>query len=215
LVIHQLWHCFCVFIFAHKIIISYILQKKYYSNSHSKKIITYCKLGICGIVMHFLYACKSSNNISSSKHKHDATSQKASKSTAKASQTIENILNQAQSMLGVPYKYGGSSAQGFDCSGLVYFLSNKNGINMPRISSEQAALGKLVEKSELQKGDLVFFDTAKNNGNINHVGIVIAVLAPTQVKFIHASTSKGVVEDNLFAEYWKKTFVKAKRPFVF
>lgn len=143
------------------------------------------------------------------------TTTKATRPSAKAEKKIEGMIATAQSYKGVPYKIGGQDEGGMDCSGLIYKVSAKAGIPMPRNSYEQATYGQLVQIEQIQKGDLVFFATNKNSKTINHVGMVTEVDLPNKVSFIHSSTTKGVIEDNLFSKYWKNYFIKAKRPFVF
>ncbi len=132
-------------------------------------------------------------------------------SSLKANQLIELARNYT----GVPYKMGGTNAEGMDCSGLIYTVTQTAGLVLPRISHQQAEIGQEVNLENIQQGDLVFFNTAKNTNRISHVGLVTEANYPEKIIFIHSSTSKGVREDNLFSEYWKKAFVKATRPFVF
>jgi probable lipoprotein NlpC len=128
---------------------------------------------------------------------------------------VRDLLAKASTYLGTPYVYGGQSTLGMDCSGLTYICAQHVGKTLPRHSAAQASIGVTISKDALQKGDLVFFSTNPNSSAINHVGIVSVVELPHNLKFIHASSSKGVVEDNLLSNYWKKTFVKAQRAFVF
>jgi probable lipoprotein NlpC len=128
---------------------------------------------------------------------------------------IQQILHTANSYVGTPYAYGGQSIKGMDCSGLTFVCAKNAGQTIPRNSSAQSTIGYTISKDELQEGDLVFFATNPNHSGINHVGIVSYVQLPHTVKFIHASSSKGVIEDNFLSNYWKKTFVKAQRAFAF
>ncbi len=124
----------------------------------------------------------------------------------------ETIVSRAMSYLGVPYVYGGSSPSGFDCSGFVYYLYRANdiGIMVSRRASTQAREGIEVSKSELQPGDLVFFD---NDGNpygyvdADHVGIYIG-----NGQFIHASSGGSCVKiNNLSDAYYEGTWFCARR----
>jgi probable lipoprotein NlpC len=125
--------------------------------------------------------------------------------------TISNIVQKARSYTGTPYKYGGTTAAGFDCSGLVTVAFQSVNLALPRTSYDMAEFGRLINVKDIEVGDLVFFVTNKNSNRINHVGIVTEVDGEN-VKFIHAADS-GVREDNLGSKYYKSTFAKAVRPF--
>src|SRR5690606_20859729 len=114
--------------------------------------------------------------------------QKTESSQAKA------IVKTAESYIGTKYKFGGIDKKGMDCSGLVYTVFKENGITLPRTSTEQSKLGEAVYIGELQAGDLIFFGEKAGSKKIAHAGIVSFSDGKT-VRFIHASTSKGVRED--------------------
>ena len=100
----------------------------------------------------------------------------------------------------------------FDCSGLTYFTYGTMGIEIPRVAKEQFRVGTPIPKSQLQKGDLVFFDTGKYfTGRVTHVGIYLG-----NGKFEHASTSKkGVVISSLNRPYYKRRYLGARRIYNF
>jgi cell wall-associated NlpC family hydrolase len=117
------------------------------------------------------------------------------------------MLGQAMTLLGVPYKRGGSSAEsGFDCSGFVRHLYETSvGRLLPRRADEQAVATDKIDRSELNPGDLVFFNTMRRT--FSHVGIYLG-----DGKFIHApSAGKAVRVDDLRAAYWNKRFTGARR----
>ncbi len=120
------------------------------------------------------------------------------------------IIETAKSYLGTPYRYGGMSRLGVDCSGLMCLSYQSVNKSLPRTSMAMAASGRKVEKDELEPGHLVFFD-AKNGHSINHVGMVVAS-ANGEVQFIHASSSAGVRIDRLEDPYWSKRFRRAVEP---
>ncbi len=126
----------------------------------------------------------------------------------KGATKAQQIVSTAKKYIGVKYVYGGSSPkQGFDCSGFVKYVYSQNGISLTRSSSEQAAQGKKISKSDLKAGDLVFFDTNGGRNNINHVGIYVG-----DGKFIHASSPKyDVTITSLSDAYYAKSYMTARR----
>lgn len=121
---------------------------------------------------------------------------------------ISNVLNTAKSYLGTPYRYGGTTNNGMDCSGLIYTSFTNNGIEMKRMSSEQAKLGKVISLDQVQPGDLLFFNTSGRG--ISHVGMVEKI-ENGEIFFIHSSTSKGVIISSLNEKYWKPKIIQANR----
>jgi cell wall-associated NlpC family hydrolase len=114
------------------------------------------------------------------------------------------IAKIAKSMLGKRYKWGGEGPYGYDCSGFTKEVFEENGIKLPRESKEQAKVGKKVYRSQLRRGDLVFF-TSKNHTTVNHVGIYLG-----HGKFIHASRFHHRIIISPLKEY-KKYFKWGRR----
>jgi murein DD-endopeptidase len=115
------------------------------------------------------------------------------------------VLAVAKSELGTPYRYGGSTPRGFDCSGLVYYVYYKAGIRVPRSTTAQYRHARPVALKNLQPGDLVFFRIAHRS--VSHVGIYAG-----NARFIHAPARGRVVSyDSLNDPYWKKRLVTAGR----
>lgn len=110
--------------------------------------------------------------------------------------------------LNVPYRYGGITRRGVDCSGFAYLMYQKiYGITIPRSTAELSKMKmKKVSRHNLKPGDLVFFATSRDKSKITHVGIYLK-----NGKFIHASTKRGVVVDDLTMDYYKKCWKKAGR----
>lgn len=166
-----------------------------------KKNITY--LMFAAVISLLLFSCESSKRFTSelSPSKKGFISQSwnsLSKRMEKFDSFSEGIVNRAESYLGVPYCYGGNQDDCFDCSGFVQKVFLSEGILLPRTSSDQYAGTIPVPESQRSPGDLVFF--SKGN-RINHVGIYIG-----NDFFIHASTTKGVIRQSIFDEYYKKNF---------
>lgn len=139
-----------------------------------------------------------------------ATSCSSSKTIVKkkAISKADRIVFNALKYKGVRYKFGGTTKKGMDCSGIVYVAFGMENVQLPRVSRDMAKRGKKVFLSKAKKGDLLFFRTQKSRTKINHVGLVISH-QKGQIRFIHATSSKGVVISNLSEKYWKKAFVKA------
>lgn len=115
------------------------------------------------------------------------------------------LVRSALANRGARYRYGGTSRGGFDCSGFVRYVYAKYGVKLPHSSRSQYSCGKRVSKSELEEGDLVFFQTSRRG--ISHVGIYIG-----DGRFVHASNrSRGVCVDALSSAYYSSRYVGACR----
>ncbi len=116
----------------------------------------------------------------------------------------ENLYAQYNQWKNTKYQIGGLSRNGIDCSGFVYVtFKSKLGVVLPRSTEFQAELGESVDKNHLRAGDLVFFKTGKAG---RHVGVYLE-----DGRFLHASTSQGVMISGLDENYWKSAYWKAKR----
>lgn len=124
--------------------------------------------------------------------------------------TINSVIESAMGYLGTRYKYGGTSPKGMDCSGLVFTSFQNNNITVGRSSYEMSEQGSAVKLKNVEVGDLLFFITGRGK-RINHVGLVIAV-SNSDVKFIHSTTSRGVIISSINEGYWSSTFKWARRP---
>lgn len=126
-------------------------------------------------------------------------------------QKVDTVVSRARSYIGTPYKFGGTTTLGMDCSGLLMRSFEAIDIYIPRTAKQQSKMGKKVAMNELKPGDLVFFKTFKGSGRVTHAGLVTDARRGDQVMFIHASSSRGVIEVNLMSDYYQKAFRKARR----
>jgi NlpC/P60 family len=137
----------------------------------------------------------------------DKISDQVSSAGRVVGEKASELVVTAMGFLGVPYKRGGNSfEQGLDCSGFVRLIYEQTaGLILPRRSAEQAAATQPIEKSELQPGDLVFFNTLKST--FSHVGIYVG-----DHKFIHSPRSGAVVRvEDMRVGYWQQRFDGARR----
>ena len=114
------------------------------------------------------------------------------------------VAFEALRYVGTPYKYGGSDRKGMDCSGLVNVVFRNFGVSLPRRSRDIATSGMEVSPDSLMPGDILAF-SSKPGGRVNHVGIYVG-----KGKFVHASTSRGVVVDSL-DKYYRKRLITVRR----
>ena len=118
-----------------------------------------------------------------------------------------DIVSISERFIGTPYQRAGTTPSGFDCSGYVRYVFNEAGISLPRTTGQQFNTGEPVSRNNLRKGDLVFFNTSGNG--VSHSGIYVG-----NNRFIHASTSRGVIITNLDdPHYWGSRYIGARRVF--
>ena len=130
-------------------------------------------------------------------------------SSENASYLSEQLINNAIDNLGSRYQTGGTTKDGFDCSGLMYATFKKFDIILPRTSTDMAKIGRIMDRNEIRKGDLIFFKTNGKN-HINHVGMVVEV-TDEEIIFVHSSTSKGVIYSSTKENYYGKNFAQVNR----
>lgn len=122
---------------------------------------------------------------------------------ARGAAMASNLTKNAMRFLGVPYAFGGTSAYGFDCSGYVQHVFAMMGRHLPRTADAQYSAGKNIA-GQPQPGDLVFFHTYASG--VSHVGISLG-----DGRFVHASSSHGVMVSSLHDSYWGARYLGAKR----
>lgn len=127
---------------------------------------------------------------------------------------INRLLAHARTFIGTPYRHGGTTREGLDCSGFTQLVFREAGmpVRLGRSSRDQMMQGVPVETDRLQPGDLVFFATTDSDPErISHVGIVTKGGKPQEAMFIHASTGRGVIEQPIFTDYFAPRYRGARR----
>lgn len=131
-------------------------------------------------------------------------------SKKKRKKAIESVVRYAESYKGTPYKYGGTSKSGIDCSALMQNAFASVGYEIPRTSENQSDFGKKVRWGSARPGDIVFFRFKEKRKKWYHSGLINRVDG-NKIYFIHASTSRGVIESDLSDEYYKKNIKVFRR----
>jgi LysM repeat protein len=122
---------------------------------------------------------------------------------------VDQLISRASENMGTRYRSGGTTTEGFDCSGLMCYTFANSNIKLPRSSAEMAEFGSKIEIQNAQKGDLIFFKT-RGSGRINHVGMVVEVL-DGEIKFIHSATHGGVMISSTKESYYERNLVQVNR----
>lgn len=133
----------------------------------------------------------------------------ASGKTAFNHDFLDQLIENASENIGIRYRSGGTTKAGFDCSGFMCSTFGAFDIKLPRTSREQSTVGVQVSAEEAKKGDLIFFKT-NGRGQINHVGMVVEV-NEGEIKFIHSSTSNGVIISSTKEKYYERNFSQINR----
>ena len=140
---------------------------------------------------------------------------------------INSIIGEARTYIGTPYLWGGNDKNGIDCSGLLVRSFESIGMKIPRTTSQQIDIGKNItinrtinwlrgkpiSLNKSKSGDLVFFAFGKSKRKVTHVGLISNVKNKLDMDFIHASSTRGVVETQLNKDYYLKRIRKIKRVF--
>ncbi|PAP80375.1 hypothetical protein B1759_02970 [Rubrivirga sp. SAORIC476] len=127
----------------------------------------------------------------------------AESATARVARLDRSLRSDAPNWIGIPYRWGGTTRRGIDCSAFVrQFVDQNLGIALPRTTASQRYEGVHIDRSELQAGDLVFF----RRRGVRHVGVYLS-----DGEFIHASSSRGVTISNLSSSYWDRHYWMSRR----
>jgi cell wall-associated NlpC family hydrolase len=121
----------------------------------------------------------------------------------------DQLISKASEHIGTRYRSGGTTTEGFDCSGLMCYTFSSYDIKLPRSSAEMASYGSRIDAQNAQKGDLIFFKT-RGSGRINHVGMVVEVL-DGEIKFIHSATHGGVIISSTKESYYERNLAQINR----
>lgn len=141
-----------------------------------------------------------------------ATRKTAVTSTKKLTGTQQDIINYGMKYLNKPYRYAGKGPNAFDCSGFTSFVFKEFGFKLSTSSAGQDKQVPTIRKKEdLQVGDLVFFEGRAHNGRVGHVGIVKEILPNGEFRFLHASTSNGVIVSRSTEQYYASRYLRGGR----
>lgn len=130
------------------------------------------------------------------------------KNSSPSKVSASQIISYGERFLGTPYQFGAKyeTSGKFDCSSFVQYVYGHFGIELPRVSRNQAKVGKYVPRSNLKKGDLVFFTTTTSGNQIGHVGIYAG-----NGKILHTYGEGGVKYSSITSGFWDKHYVTARR----
>lgn len=123
----------------------------------------------------------------------------------------DEVIAYAKQYLGRPYRSGGKGPSAFDCSGFTSYVFRNFDINLNPSSKTQATQGEIIDKADIQPGDLLFFTSRRSGGGVGHVGIAIEVKDSGDITFIHAASSKGISINHLTDGYYQQRFLSARR----
>ena len=151
----------------------------------------------------FVSGCSNSK----SKKVHKKTYKKESRTEIQR----DKVVNYAKKQLGIKYVYGGSTPKGFDCSGFTQYVYTKHGYSVPRISREYAKTGSKISVKHTKAGDVLLFTGSNKRKRVTgHLGIVVSN-KNGQIKFIHASSSRGIVISDMKVTYYQDRILGARR----
>ena len=126
--------------------------------------------------------------------------------------TINSVIAFSKKYIDVPYKWGGTTPDGFDCSGFLFYIFKNNGVDFPRTIQEMIKISDKIDIKKVEKGDLLFFKGSNIKSNdVGHVALVVEKTSDS-FKMIHATSSKGVMINDFYQyQYWTTRFLFATR----
>ncbi len=151
------------------------------------------------------------NSLANISHENDFAISYDDSISKKSNPKVDAIISYAKSFLGVPYRYGGTTPSGFDCSGFINYIFGNFGFSLVRTSYGLAELGETIALSEIQPGDLMFFKGSNvNSTSVGHVAMVIDVTID-EIKFIHSANGGVQITNFKKNKYYIQRYVKTKR----
>lgn len=123
---------------------------------------------------------------------------------------INRVITEARKYMGVPYRYGGMSRSGIDCSGLIYNCYKTIDVTLPRTAKDQSKIGSSKSWGSIRPGDIVYFKFKQKGDKWFHAGM-ITYAEKDDIRFIHASSSRGVIESSLLDNYYRENVKKFRR----
>lgn len=154
--------------------------------------------GALAVLVLLLGAC------ASNPHRTAPPAQRSASAAPQVNAVLDQVASTARRMIGTPYRFGGRTPAGFDCSGLVFYVYGEAGVTVPRTAAEQRRASRALDRDKAEPGDLVFF---KTNERAPHVGIYLG-----GQWFVHApSTGKPVSIEKLDVDYYRRHFVTLAR----
>ncbi len=143
--------------------------------------------------------------------KNDSIVRDSVKTTARSEFVIDSVITFGKKFLGLHYKYGGTTPQGFDCSGYVSYIFNKFGYHLPHSSSAMATVGEKIDIKKAQKGDFIYFKGRSTKTNrVGHVALIIKADSG-QITMMHSCHRGVLIEKYNQSDYYKNRFLMVRR----
>lgn len=187
------------------------------NKKNSKKHIVAIRTIICLMLMLMtttsMYADRRHrhNNDSTAKENDKEAIATFSDSLLVAAKHIDSIINYGRRFIGTPYRYGGTTPGGFDCSGFTMFIFGKYGHILPHKGTLQYQATVPIRTENAVRGDLIYFEGRSHNKSIGHVGVITEKLPDGSFNFLHSSTSRGVIISSTKEDYYARRFLKVSR----